>query len=78
MQAVTYCGKSDGSSLTMGNVPYHQEVRNFSEAIVARLGDEYGLACEHSHSNLVLVAKKQFKVRHCTHARAHAPLVAGH
>ena len=61
-QSVTYCGKSDGSSLTMGNVPYHQEVRNFSEAICAKLGDEYGMACEHSHSNLVLVAKTKFKV----------------
>ncbi len=26
VKAVTYCGKSDGSSLTMENVPWHREV----------------------------------------------------
>lgn len=26
IKAVTYCGKSDGSNLTMANVPWHEEV----------------------------------------------------
>ncbi|RLO00074.1 hypothetical protein DYB28_015429, partial [Aphanomyces astaci] len=31
IKAVTYCGKSDASDLTMQNVPYHQEVRDFCD-----------------------------------------------
>ncbi|RHY94578.1 hypothetical protein DYB35_012959 [Aphanomyces astaci] len=34
IKAVTYCGKSDASDLTMQNVPYHQEVRDFCERCV--------------------------------------------
>ena len=65
IKSVTYCGKSDASSLRITNVPYHKEVRQFSEAICAKLGGDYGLACEHAHSNLVLLAKTQFKVPEC-------------
>ena len=62
VKAVTYCGKSDGSSLTIQNSPWHTEVRKFCEAIVAKLGDDYGLASEHTHSCTVLVAKKCFQI----------------
>lgn len=62
VKAVTYCGKSDGSDLTMQNVPWHDEVRAFCEALAARIGDGYGLACEHRHSCCVLIAKKKFFV----------------
>ncbi|DAZ95897.1 TPA: hypothetical protein N0F65_012608 [Lagenidium giganteum] len=62
VKAVTYCGKSDGSDLTMKDVPWHEEVRDFCAALCARVGDEYGLATEHAHSNCVLIAKKKFCV----------------
>lgn len=37
IKSVTYCGKSDASSLTMENVPWHTEVCEFAEAIVHQL-----------------------------------------
>ena len=36
IKSVTYCGKSDASSLTMENVPWHRECCQFSEAIANR------------------------------------------
>lgn len=60
IKAVTYCGKSDGSDLTMKNVPWHEEVREFCAALCERVSDEYGLAAEHAHSTCVLLAKKKF------------------
>jgi tRNA wybutosine-synthesizing protein 1 len=35
IKAVTYCGKSDASSLTMQNVPWHREVCLYAEQICA-------------------------------------------
>ncbi|KAE8911078.1 S-adenosyl-L-methionine-dependent tRNA 4-demethylwyosine synthase [Phytophthora fragariae] len=60
VKAVTYCGKSDGSDLTMKNVPWHEEVRGFCSALCDRVSGEYALASEHAHSNCVLIAKKKF------------------
>lgn len=60
VKAVTYCGKSDGSDLTMKNVPWHEEVRDFCAALGERTGGAYGLAAEHAHSNCVLLAKQKF------------------
>ena len=63
IKAVTYSGDSNASDLTIKDVPYHEEVRAFCEDMVARLrdlGEDYGLACEHEHSNLVLLAKRKF------------------
>ncbi|KAJ3211744.1 S-adenosyl-L-methionine-dependent tRNA 4-demethylwyosine synthase [Dinochytrium kinnereticum] len=62
IKAVTYCGKSDASPLTMKNVPWHVEVREFAKAISERMGGEYGLACEHAHSCCVLLARRKFFV----------------
>lgn len=62
VKAVTYCGKSDGSDLTMKNVPWHEEVRNFCAALCEKVAGEYGLAAEHAHSNCVLLAKKKFNI----------------
>lgn len=66
IKAVTFCGKSDGSDLTFDSVPFHEEVLAFSKDIcnyVNTLTDccEYGVASEHQHSNLVLLAKKKYK-----------------
>ncbi|TDH65256.1 uncharacterized protein CCR75_008415 [Bremia lactucae] len=60
VKAVTYCGKSDGSDLTMKNVPWHEEVRAFCLALCDRVSGAYALASEHAHSNCVLIAKKKF------------------
>ncbi|CAM9338445.1 unnamed protein product [Chrysoparadoxa australica] len=58
IKGVTFCGTSDASSLTMQNVPWHEEVCKFAEAIAEASAGEYGLACEHKHSCCVLLAKK--------------------
>eukprot|EP00928_Gymnodinium_smaydae_P063877 TRINITY_DN47355_c0_g1_i1.p1 TRINITY_DN47355_c0_g1~~TRINITY_DN47355_c0_g1_i1.p1 ORF type:complete len:700 (-),score=142.86 TRINITY_DN47355_c0_g1_i1:136-2235(-) len=64
IKSVTFCGESKASSLTIGNVPWHEEVKAFSEAMLAAEGldDQYELACEHQHSNIVLIAHKRYKI----------------
>lgn len=59
IKAVTYCGKSDASSLTMENVPWHKDVCHFAEMIAER-APIYGLAAAHEHSCCVLLAKKDY------------------
>ncbi|XP_024536839.1 S-adenosyl-L-methionine-dependent tRNA 4-demethylwyosine synthase-like [Selaginella moellendorffii] len=56
IKGVTYCGSSKTSTLTMENVPWHEDVREFSEALSAETRGEYELACEHVHSCCVLLA----------------------
>uniref|UniRef100_A0A0D6R5Z5 tRNA 4-demethylwyosine synthase (AdoMet-dependent) n=1 Tax=Araucaria cunninghamii TaxID=56994 RepID=A0A0D6R5Z5_ARACU len=64
IKGVTYCGSSATSTLTMENVPWHADVKVFSEALVARSNGEYELACEHAHSCCVLLANaSKFKVQ---------------
>jgi tRNA wybutosine-synthesizing protein 1 len=69
IKAVTYCGKSDASNLTMQNVPWHYEVCSYAEAIVHTLNSrsnsriKYGIATEHEHSCCILIAREdRFKV----------------
>uniref|UniRef100_A0A8C9FRB2 tRNA wybutosine-synthesis domain-containing protein n=1 Tax=Pavo cristatus TaxID=9049 RepID=A0A8C9FRB2_PAVCR len=57
-QGVTYCGDSSASSLTMANVPWHEEVVHFVQEL-AQLLPDYGIACEHEHSNCLLIAHKK-------------------
>jgi tRNA wybutosine-synthesizing protein 1 len=61
IKGVTYCGDSKASSLTMANVPWHEEVVNFVQRFADMLPN-YEVACEHEHSNCVLIAHKKFKV----------------
>ncbi|KAG8263466.1 S-adenosyl-L-methionine-dependent tRNA 4-demethylwyosine synthase [Homalodisca vitripennis] len=61
IKGVTFCGGGDGNSLKMENVPWHEEVIEFSKKIAALLPD-YALASEHEHSNCVLIAHKKFLV----------------
>jgi len=61
IKGVTYCGDSKGSTLTMANVPWHEEVLNFVQKFADLLPD-YEVACEHEHSNCVLIAHKKFKI----------------
>ncbi|NXP14827.1 TYW1 synthase, partial [Thinocorus orbignyianus] len=61
VKGVTYCGESSASNLTMANVPWHEEVVHFVQEL-ADLIPDYEIACEHEHSNCLLIAHKKFKV----------------
>ncbi|NWZ02061.1 TYW1 synthase, partial [Loxia curvirostra] len=61
VKGVTYCGESSASNLTMANVPWHGEVLSFVQEL-ARLLPDYGIACEHEHSNCLLLAHSKFQV----------------
>ena len=50
IKGVTYCGDSNTSNLTIKNVPFYEEVTNFSSMLCSFLSDEYALACAHEHS----------------------------
>ena len=72
IKAVTFCGSSeDKDALTMQNVPWHEEVVKFSEAltqVLAKRGiGNYALACEHKHSCSILIAKEKFRVNGVWH-----------
>lgn len=63
IKGVTYCGSSATSKLTMENVPWHADVKAFSEALAQKSNGEYEVACEHVHSCCVLLAKvDKFKI----------------
>ncbi|KAL5777995.1 hypothetical protein ACOSP7_010921 [Xanthoceras sorbifolium] len=63
IKGVTYCGSSATSKLTMENVPWHSDVKAFSETLALRSKGEYEVACEHAHSCCVILAKTdKFKV----------------
>ncbi|XP_049659744.1 S-adenosyl-L-methionine-dependent tRNA 4-demethylwyosine synthase TYW1-like [Accipiter gentilis] len=61
VKGVTYCGESSASNLTMANVPWHEEVVRFVQEL-ADLVPDYEIACEHEHSNCLLIAHKKFKI----------------
>ncbi|KAM4648112.1 S-adenosyl-L-methionine-dependent tRNA 4-demethylwyosine synthase TYW1-like isoform 5-T7 [Amazona ochrocephala] len=61
VKGVTYCGKSSASNLTMANVPWHEEVVHFVQELTNLIPD-YEIACEHEHSNCLLIAHKKFKI----------------
>nr|CAB3267406.1 S-adenosyl-L-methionine-dependent tRNA 4-demethylwyosine synthase [Phallusia mammillata] len=61
VKGVTYCGNSSSSDgLTLRNVPWHEEVLYFV-GLLAELLPGYEIACEHEHSNCVLIANTKFK-----------------
>jgi len=62
IKGVTYCGKNNASNLTMKNVPFHEEVRQFSQALLSYLDGSYDLACEHVHSCCILIADKRLRI----------------
>ncbi|NWX42001.1 TYW1 synthase, partial [Steatornis caripensis] len=61
VKGVTYCGESSASNLTMANVPWHEEVVRFVQEL-ADLIPDYEIACEHEHSNCLLIAHEKFKI----------------
>lgn len=42
----------------MANVPFHEDVVAFGQAICDARNGEYGLACEHAHSCCILLARR--------------------
>ena len=67
VKGVTFCGKSDGSNITMDNIPFHFEVKYFVEKLCNYLNGDYLLACEHEHSCCCLIAHKKFKINNEWH-----------
>jgi wyosine [tRNA(Phe)-imidazoG37] synthetase (radical SAM superfamily) len=43
VKGVTFCGDSKASTLTMGNVPWHEEVR--AMLTLSRVNAHFGLGC---------------------------------
>ena len=62
IKGVTYCGESNASSLTMHNVPWHDEVIEFVARLQQFVANEYEVACEHRHSMCLLLAHVKFKI----------------
>jgi len=62
IKGVTFCGNIHEDSLTMKNVPFHQEVRNFCEELCKHLEGSYEIACEHAHSCCILIADTKLKI----------------
>eukprot|EP01068_Selenidium_serpulae_P009336 Selendium_serpulae@DN5206_c0_g1_i11.p1 len=64
IKGVTYSGASKTSDITMKSVPWHSEVVQFAEELVAALpkslAAQYEVAAVHEHSVSVLVADKRF------------------
>jgi len=60
VKGVTYCGTSNNAELSMKNVPWHEQVIEFCSNL-ANLLPEYDIACEHEHSNCVLISHHRFK-----------------
>ena len=61
IQGVTYCGDSKASNLTMSNIPWHEEVVGFVKQFAEYIPD-YEIACEHEHSNCLLLAHKKVSI----------------
>ncbi|KAK2172843.1 hypothetical protein NP493_925g02007 [Ridgeia piscesae] len=61
IKGVTYCGDSKSSTLTMKNIPWHEEVVSFVQQLADLLLD-YDIASEHEHSNCILIAHTKFRV----------------
>jgi len=62
IKGVTFCGNNNKDSLTMQNVPFHTEVRDFCEALCKQLDTKYEIACEHAHSCCILISDTKLKV----------------
>ena len=67
VKGATFSGssKDNVNSLTMQNIPFIEECKDFVERFVGELqrrGLPYEIAAEHAHSNCVLIAQKKFKI----------------
>lgn len=67
VKGATFCGSSNanGNPLTMQNIPFYDECKNFVEKLVAELqrrDQKYALAAEHAHSCCILIAHEKFRI----------------
>lgn len=72
VKGATFCGSSNenGNPLTMQNIPFYDECKNFVVSLVAELqsrGNSYELAAEHAHSCCILIAHTKFKINNIWH-----------
>lgn len=78
IKGATFCGSStgNGNPLTMQNIPFLDECRDFCRLITAELqrrGLMYELAAEHSHSCCILIAHTKFKINDVWHTHIDYP-----
>lgn len=67
IKGATFCGSSagNGNPLTMQNIPFYEECKNFVNALNAELavrGLTYDIAAEHAHSCCILMAHMKYKI----------------
>lgn len=78
VKGATFCGSSNanGNPLTMQNIPFYEECRQFVESLTAELqsrGQSYELAAEHAHSCCILIAHTKFKINDKWHTHIDYP-----
>lgn len=78
VKGATFCGSSNanGNPLTMQNIPFYDECREFVEKLTAELqsrGQKYELAAEHAHSCCILIAHTKFKINDVWHTHIDYP-----
>lgn len=78
VKGATFCGSSagNGNPLTMQNIPFYEECRDFVEKLTAELqrrGSMYELAAEHAHSCCILIAHTKFKINNVWHTHIDYP-----
>ncbi|KAI8615631.1 hypothetical protein BC830DRAFT_1256169 [Chytriomyces sp. MP71] len=67
VKGVTFCGYTGNSPMTMGNVPFHEEVVEFVKLLVAEISDDYEISCEHAHTCSLLISHKKYKINGVWH-----------
>lgn len=78
VKGATFCGSSNGNGnpLTMQNIPFYEECREFvmelSEELQSR-GHDYHVAAEHAHSCCILIAHSKFKINNKWHTHIDYP-----
>ena len=78
IKGATFCGSSNGNGnpLTMQNIPFYEECKNFVENLNKELqsrGLDYDIAAEHAHSCCILVADKKFMINGKWHTHIDYP-----
>ncbi|KAM9931930.1 hypothetical protein OXX80_008426 [Metschnikowia pulcherrima] len=78
VKGATFCGSSSGNGnpLTMQNIPFYDECKDFVTSLVSELnsrGQTYELAAEHAHSCCILIAHTKFHINGVWHTHIDYP-----
>lgn len=78
VKGATFCGSSNGNGnpLTMQNIPFYEECRQFVISLTKTLkarGFNYEVAAEHAHSCCILIADTKFKINDKWHTHIDYP-----